>query len=222
MSGSVGKEEYNDLLKACESLTKFRDHRMYDYISILFNTVVDFQLDTKVVINAKVHYKNNHWNEIRTHADLKRILSEYPNTKKSNTLLAEYLWGYKLWSRAKFLRELVKFFEAENVRGFKSLSRWIKNAEYSDVEGKIQVRDTANGRVIHSIGPVLFEWLRLRLGEDTIKVDVHIQNFVKKEIGHLPNDEVIRTTLIKIAEKMKKKPRELDAAIWHHMRKHSQ
>ena len=121
-----------------------------------------------VLGKAVDYYENNNWSAIRSHADLRRIIAKYPNTKKSNTLLANYLWDNNHWSRAKLLRELVKYFESQNIRGFKSLKRWIKTAQFEDIEGLVQVRDSKTGKVIHSIGPVLFEWLRLRLGEKTV------------------------------------------------------
>jgi len=70
---------------------------------------------------------------------------------------------------------------------------------------------------MHSIGPVLFEWLRLKLGEDTVKADVWVKRFMQGTLGYLPPNEVIIRTLIKVAGDVGVEPRELDAAIWHHM-----
>ena len=217
MARKIGNKDYKKLIKACGKLTEFRDYRMDDYISILFNTVLDFQLKTPTVVKADEYYTQNLWSKIRTHADLKRVLNAYPNTKKSNTLLANYLWNNNLWSRAKFLRELVAFFELKNVRGYKSLLRWIKTAKFEDVKGKIRINISANGPILHSIGPVLFEWWRLRLGKKTIKADVHVKKFVQQSLGYLPTSGEIISVLICISKKMRVKPRELDAAIWHYM-----
>ncbi len=217
MPQPISKKDYNNLLKACKNLTEFRDYRMDDYISIMFNTVLDFQMKTPAVVKADEYYKENNWSKIRTHADLKQVLAKFPNTQKSNTLLANYLWDNNLWTRAKLLRQLVKYFESQNVRGYKSLLKWIKKASYEDVEGQIQVRDSKTRRVIHSIGPVLFEWLRLRLGKKTVKADVHVNNFLVKILGYLPNPNKTKSLLIEIAKEMEVEPRELDAAIWHYM-----
>jgi len=217
MADNIDKNDYEKLSKACCKLTEFRDYRMDDYISILFNTVLDFQMKTPAVTKADAYYKQNNWSKIRTHQDLKKVLLHYPNTKKSNTQLAQYLWGNNHWSRAKLLRELVQYLETQKINGYKSLLRWIKTASYENIKGKIQVRNNETGRVIHSIGPVLFEWLRLRLGEPTVKADVHVTNFIKQTLGYSPNSEEIKFTLIKIAKDMKIEPRELDAAIWHYM-----
>ena len=126
LPSGVSGSDYKKLLKECKTLTEFRDYRMYDYISILFNTVLDFQMKSPSVSKAVDYYENNNWSKIRSHADIKRILSEYPNTKKSNARLANYLWNNNHWSRAELLRELVKFFENRNIRGFRSLKKWIK------------------------------------------------------------------------------------------------
>ena len=79
------------------------------------------------------------------------------------------------------------------------------------------MRDSKTGKVIHSIGPVLFEWLRLRLGAETVKADVHVKNFVSETLGHSLNNRTIVEVLIKVANDMNVEPRELDAAIWHRM-----
>lgn len=217
MPTEISESEYKKLLEECKTLTEFRDYRMYDYISILFNTVLDFQMKSPSVAKAVGHYENNHWSSIRTHADLKRILTEYPNTKKSNTLLANYLWDNNHWSRVKLLRELVKYLERHNIKGYKSLKKWIKTAQYEDIEGQVQVRNNKTGKVIHSIGPVLFEWLRLRLGEKTVKADVHVKNFVSETLGYSLNHNAIVSVLVRVASDMNVEPRELDAAIWHRM-----
>jgi len=214
---TIGKMEYKKLLTACSELKEFRDYRMDDYILILFNTVLDFQMKSPAVCSAEVYYKDNHWSEIRTHADLKCVIAKFPNTKKSNTLLANYLWNNNHWSRAKLLRELIAYFEIQNVRGYKSLLRWIDTATFDDIKGKVQAKESTNGRVLHSIGPVLFEWLRLRLGKQTIKADVHVKNFIQQTIGYLPTVGECISTLMSISKEMAVKPRELDAAIWHHM-----
>ena len=217
LPSEISESDYKKLLEECTTLTEFRDYRMYDYISILFNTVLDFQMRSPSVANAVDYYENNNWSTIRSHADIKRILLEYPNTKKSNTLLANYLWDNNHWSRAKLLRELVNFFGNQNIRGFKSLKKWIKTAQFEDIEGLVQVRDSKTGKVIHSIGPVLFEWLRLRLGKKTVKADVHVKNFVSETLGYSLNHNVIVEILKQVAKDMNVEPRELDAAIWHRM-----
>lgn len=217
LPNKVSERDYNTLLEECKTLTEFRDYRMYDYISILFNTVLDFQMKSPAVSKAVNYYENNNWSKIRSHADIRRILSEYPNTRKSNTRLANYLWNNNHWSRVMLLRELVKFFESQNIRGFGSLKKWIKTAQFEDIEGLVQVRDNKTGKVIHSIGPVLFEWLRLRLGEKTVKADVHVKYFISETLGFALHHNVIVEVLKKVARDMNVEPRELDAAIWHRM-----
>ncbi|WP_211831185.1 hypothetical protein [Kistimonas asteriae] len=213
----MNKKELRTLQSACSKLDQFNDYRMHDYICILMNTVLDFQMQTPVVQRAYEHYINNRRSEIRSHSDLQRLLSKYPNTLKSNTRLAQYLWGTNHWSRVKLLRELVKFFEAENVRGYKSLKKWIDKSTFENIQGKVVVRDKDTGKVIHSIGPVLFEWLRLRLGKDTIKADVHVKRFMEKVLGYTPSSDIIISSLIEVSRNIGVKPRELDAAIWHEM-----
>lgn len=127
MAREFEESDYKKLFQECRTLEEFRDYRMYDYISILFNTVLDFQMKSPAVTKATSHYEENHWSKIRSHADLKRILQSFPNTRKSNIKLANFLWNNNHWSRVKLLRALVKFLEANNIRGFKSLKKWIRN-----------------------------------------------------------------------------------------------
>ena len=43
LPNEISENDYKKLLKECKTLTEFRDYRMYDYISVLFNTVLDFK-----------------------------------------------------------------------------------------------------------------------------------------------------------------------------------
>jgi hypothetical protein len=63
-------------------------------------TVVDFQTHTTVVERALGHFKARRWDEIRTICDLKGLFPRFPADQAGNTALAEYLWGYKMWTRA--------------------------------------------------------------------------------------------------------------------------
>jgi hypothetical protein len=54
---------------------------------------------------------------------LERLLAVHPDDRDGNTSLAEYLWGYKLWTRARQLRELTRFrnigvVESERLRAW--------------------------------------------------------------------------------------------------------
>ncbi len=170
----LSQREIQKLRTKCNQLGDGPDYRVNDYVTNLLNTVLDFQMNVGTVASAMDHYENTHG--YRTHKKLMEIINRYPNTKKGNLELANDLWGNNHWSRAKFLRKLMKEFESRGIKGQQSLKRWITNADFEkDIKGKFKTKE-------HSIGIALFQWLRLRLGVDTVKPDVHIVNFVADSI----------------------------------------
>src|SRR5713226_5281981 len=72
-----------------------------DFAMNLLETVLDYMLQTTVVITALEYFRANRWNDIRTLDDLDAVLARYPRDQKGNTALAVHLWGYRLWTRAQ-------------------------------------------------------------------------------------------------------------------------
>jgi len=207
---SLSNKEMELLRKACDKLDDGPDYRCDHYVDNLINTVLDFQMKVETVDSAMKYFKNNH--RVNSHRGLKALLSKYPNTKKGNTDLANFLWNNNHWSRSKFLRLLMDRFEKKGVKGQKSLERWVKNADFKkDVQGQFKTEE-------HSIGYTLFHWIRLRCGVDTVKPDVHILNFVSDVIGRKVAAKETVSALKRIAKESKRKAHRLDAAIWHYQR----
>ena len=77
-----------------------------DLVSTLCETVLDYQQHTTTVVRAVKHFNDHRWDEVRTLDDLERSFGKYRNDQSGNTALAQYLWGYKLWTRAEQLRGL--------------------------------------------------------------------------------------------------------------------
>jgi hypothetical protein len=121
---SLSKEELEKLRTEYQKLPEGKNYRTNDYFFNLFITVLDFQMKSAVVDSSLGFYKEYLWSEIRTHEALAELMSSYPNTKGGNMHLAKYLWNNNHWSRAKFLRELLKYFGERNVWGMKALSTW--------------------------------------------------------------------------------------------------
>jgi hypothetical protein len=65
-----------------------------DFVMNLLETVLDYMLQTTVVVNALTYFRDNRWNEIRTLDDLETVLARYPDDQHGNTSLAVNLWGY--------------------------------------------------------------------------------------------------------------------------------
>lgn len=209
----MNKREIQKLRTQCNKLEDGPDYRINDYVTNLLNTVLDFQMNVGTVSSAMEYYEDNHG--YRTHKKLSEIIDDFPNTKNGNLKLANSLWGNNHWSRAKFLRKLISEFEARGIKGQQSLQKWITNADFeTDIKGQFKTQE-------HSIGIALFQWLRLRLGVDTVKPDVHIINFVAEAVGRTVTQEEALESLLEVARQTERKAALLDAAIWHYQRENA-
>ena len=207
---ALTKRELCKLRKQCDKLKDGPDYRVNDYVTNLLLTVLDFRMRVETLADAMDHYKNYHG--YRTHKKLKTYLGTFPSTKKGNKRLANSLWNKNFWSRAKFLRKLIKEFEIRGVKGQKKLKKWISSANFEkDVKGKFKTKE-------HSIGFALFSWLQLRLGVPTVKPDVHVVRFVADAIGRKVSRKEASESLRLVAKRTKREPALLDSAIWHYQR----
>jgi hypothetical protein len=207
---ALSKREIQKLKTQCNKLKDGPDYRVNDYVTNLLNTALDFQMKVQTVHSSISHYENNHG--YRSHKKLKELVEFHPNTKSGNLSLSQSLWGNNHWSRAKFLRKLIHEFERRGIKGQKSLKKWVTEADFKkDVKGQFKTKE-------HSIGIALFQWLRLRLGVDTVKPDVHIINFVTNSIGRNVKPQEALDGLIEISKLTNRKASLLDAAIWHYQR----
>jgi hypothetical protein len=86
-----------------------------DFVMNLLETVLDYMLQTEVVVRALERFRENRWKEIRTLDDLERVMERFPDDQAGNTALAQYLWGYNHWTRAQQLRRLAHYFHSIGV-----------------------------------------------------------------------------------------------------------
>ena len=207
--------EYDTLYQACLHLDDGPDYRMNNYALNVINTALDFMSRVETVNSAMQYYSDNVG--YKSHRKLKELIDSYPNTKTGNMALASYLWNNNMWTRAKFLRVLLNEFEQRGIRGQKSLTRWLADADFEeDIKGQFKSRYRNQGRAgYHSLGFALFNWLCLRCGIDTIKPDVHVINFVEEAIGRTPTSRECVESLTKIASEQNRQCYSLDSAIWH-------
>ncbi len=211
---SLTEEERRVLFDECRKLPEGKNYRTDDYVINLLATVLDFQMKGEVVDAAMGFYKENRRSELRTHKALAELVASFPNTKTGNMQLAKYLWNNNHWSRAEFLRELLRYFDRLKIRGSRTLSRWASSTEFQEVKGKIKTKE-------HSVGYAIFKWLQLRLGVDTVKPDVHVKQFVSDCIGRKAKDEETVEAVEVIAKELQIPAFLLDAAIWEHQRNKS-
>jgi hypothetical protein len=175
-----------------------------DFVINLFETVLDYQLQTPVVVKALDHFRRNRWDAVRTLDELDAVLSRYPDDQRGNTALAVYLWGYRLWTRAQQLRGLVRCFRSIGVVDQETLRAWAHQSEFR--------RDFA-GRV-KGLGVAVYQSLVMRQGVDTVKPDVHVRRFAEAAVGRALNDAELSEVVTRAACKLGIKAYELDWRIW--------
>ena len=214
----MNEQEYNNLYQACCGLEDGPDYRLSHYARNLINTVLDSQMYVEVAEKAERFYMKKIGYE--SHRDLKGEVERFQNTRRGNKDLALHLWNTNHWTRAKFLRMLIRELENRGVKDQKSLERWVCEADFDrDVKQQFCIKYRNGIRTgYHSIGPVLFHGLCLRCGIDTIKPDTHILKFVSTCIGRRSNLKEAAKYLTRIAEEQGREARLLDSAIWHFQR----
>jgi hypothetical protein len=136
----IGEDDVQRLAVAARELPPAEGATVEDdFVLNLFETVLDYMLQTAVVVKALEHYKAHRWDEIRDLDELEAVLAHYGADQEGHTALALYLWGYKLWTRAEQLRGLVRHFRAIGVTDRDSLRRWAETSTFkTDFEGKVK------------------------------------------------------------------------------------
>ncbi len=172
-------------------------------------TVLDYQMRGITIERAMQHYRQHARQKVSNFEELKALLAQYPNTKEGNLLVAQYLWGYKYWTRVELLRRFVDYFESVEVTSQEKLKQWATTVDFEkDFKGKIK-----------GAGLAIFQWLVMRQGIETIKPDVWIHRFIQKTLGYKVNDKTAVKVLEQVAKTMNIKAYELDWRIWEHERR---
>ena len=175
-----------------------------DFVMNLLETVLDYMLQTEVVVKALERFRENRWNEVRTLDDLERLLARFPEDQAGNTALAQYLWGYNFWTRAQQLRDLVRYFRSIGVVDQERLKQWAWTSTFKkDFEGRVK-----------GLGPAVYQWLVMRQGVDTVKPDVHLRRFAEAAVGRKLTDQDVIELTSKAAARIGVKAFELDWRIW--------
>jgi len=136
--------------------------------------------------------------------DLQNLLANFPDDKEGNTRVAEYLWGYKLWTRVGLLRRLLKYLGERGITTQEKLKEWAFQSDYDrDMAGKVK-----------GVGFGIYKWLVMRQGVETIKPDIWVHRFVKQALGRDMGDRETVNVLEAAAKEMGMKAYELDWRIW--------
>jgi hypothetical protein len=175
-----------------------------DFVMNLLETVLDYMLQTEVVVKALQRFRESRWTEARTLDDLERLLARFPENQAGNTALAQHLWGYNFWTRAQQLRDLVRYFRSIGVVDQERLKQWALTSTFkNDFEGRVK-----------GLGPAVYQWLVMRQGVDTVKPDVHVRRFTEAAVGRTLNDQDVIELTTRAAARLGIKAFELDWRIW--------
>jgi hypothetical protein len=175
-----------------------------DFVMNLLETVLDYMLQTTVVVAALEYFRTNRWKDIRTLDDLDAVLARYPGDQHGNTALAVHLWGYRLWTRAQQLRDLASYFRSIGVVDRETLKAWAHTSEFKrDFSGRVK-----------GLGPAVYQWLVMRQGVDTVKPDVHVRRFAETAVGRTLGDQEVIDLVSQAARRLGIKAYEFDWRIW--------
>jgi len=206
----VSQDQFNRLVIACRALAPAQnDYRVDDFVDNLLLTVLDFQMRTVAVERAMAHFKRSCREHLRSVEQIENLLARYADDQAGNTALATHLWGYKLWTRARMLRNLVRYFDTRGVRTQTALHDWARSSDYAhDFAGQVR-----------GLGPAVYNWLVMRQGVETIKPDVHVMRFVTTVLGYpLSSDDAVDALKV-VAVELGLKAYELDWRIWENQRR---
>ena len=107
-----------------------------DFVMNVLATVIDYQTHTTTVERALEHFRRERWDEIRTFDDLEHCCKRFPDDEDGNTALAQYLWGYNMWTRAEQLRGLIAYFWRHSITTQEALRDWAQHSTFkTDFEG---------------------------------------------------------------------------------------
>ena len=175
-----------------------------DFVMNLLETVLDYQMNTKAVVRALQHFRDERWHEIRTLDDLLAVLARFPDDQPGNTALAQYLWRYDMWTRAHQLRDLAQYFVSIGVTDQERLQSWAARSQFKrDFEGRVK-----------GLGIAVYHWLVMRQGVDTVKPDVHVRRFAEGAVGRALTDDEVVEAVTRAAHELGLKAYELDWRIW--------
>ncbi len=200
------------LLIACVDLPLIRhtDHGT-DYIHELMITVLDFHMQTDVVVKAS-HYFREHVqgiHELDSHERLASKLFEFADTREGNTEASLFLWNNKHWKRVGLLRNLLRYLESVGVCDQTTLVEWALTVDYEkDFQGKVP-----------GLGLAVFQWLMIRCGRaSAVKPDVHVENYIRRILGRKLSASVTVTLFNELAPYLGTSISNIDAAIWAYQR----
>ena len=205
MAGAISDSDVTNVASAAGALPPAEGSSLEDdYVVNLLVSVVDYMLKTAIVVRALAYFRDHRWDEVRTLDDLEGVLGRFADDEEGNTALAQYLWSYKLWTRAEQLRRLAGYFREIGVVDESTLAAWAHRSSFEeDFQGRVK-----------GLGRAVFESLLMRQGVDTVKPDVHVRRFAESAVGRPLGDPEVIEVVSRAAKRLGIKAYELDLRIW--------
>ena len=205
----LNSEQFTRLLAAVAELPFIHSSRWEtDYVHDVLQTVLDFHMQSTVVEDALMYFRNQVQRQhgIDDHLRLKTVLANFPDTTDGNKAASVFLWNNKHWTRTICLRRFLSFLESVGATDQVALRAWAHKAKFeSDFRGQVK-----------GLGIAVFQWLLIRCGVDTIKPDVWVINFVERVVGKKFPESVLVTTFEKIAPLVGEMLETIDVTIWYY------
>lgn len=189
----------------CASLPPIENlNLLNDYVESLLYSVLDFQMRGATVRRAMTYFRQHAKAQVADYAGLRKLFDAHPDTQAGNLEIAQYLFGYKLWTRVELLRRLLAYFEARDVTTQAQLKAWAEKADFvRDFKGQVK-----------GAGFAIFQWLVQLQGVDTVVPDMWIHRFIQETLGFSVSDETAVELLETAALELGIKAYDLDWRIW--------
>lgn len=189
-------------------------HICEDHIGIdLADAVLQRQLHWNAKVRPRLDRIRSTYTRARTISGLNAILRQVP----AATFLG---WPAsqpnRRWCRVKVFLSLVNLFNGEGVDTETDLKVWLSNGD-----------NVAKLRAVDQIGDKTIDYLKLRVGIETVAIDVHLTRFLREaeiDAGHMKYADQ-RAIMLSAANLLGLAPSYFDYSVWRHMtlkREHTQ
>ena len=184
----------------------FQEPWVYNHVEAIINTVLAMRQRWNETAEPRFIEFQKNYSEIKTLYDLENLINSLSETEFCKKVLRFNIKQNDYW-RYNMLRDMVKaFIKYQKENGLASdqeaMMDWANKCDLSKLE------DDIIGR-LNNVGIATVQNLRMCLGIDTVKPDVHIKN-VLKEIGLGSEVEICEL----ISELTGYKLLELDQIFW--------
>lgn len=188
-----------ELLQYIESLPEFEIQEQIDAYDHMGALVVDGILQAALTYETVVLPR------------VKNVLQQYPDVKTTSGFIEvcedvgiKNIINWKGDKKANYILGLLDFLKSEEVETVPELRDWL-----ADAENKARFIKDNKG-----IGAVTAEYFRILSGDESVKIDRHVRNFLADAGVPLISDDEAIKVLSEVALKLSTTPSVLDHSIW--------